>query len=171
MAALKVTISARELDPNVKYVPFRNEAVPFFPKPNPVKEVIVEPIKWKTEFLWKLAGFVLTSAVATMAFGDPTLAAGTMEAETLKTSQELNVMFDMFAKLLVAVGVGSSGVLLSAAGLYRMIRKDKESRDWTTDIIKGLVQVLLAGPTVMLLVYIATLLFGGSSWFVTPFLR
>ena len=168
MGTVKLKISARELDPNVKYIPFRYEptAQPFFPDTTP-KEVNVPQNKWNPEFAWKVAGFVLMSALTIV---EPAFANG-IDTETMQTAKEIDQIFSLFTKLLVLVGVGSAGVLLSAAGLYRMIRKEKEAKEWSTDIIKGLVQVLLAGPTVMLLVYIATLLFGSSSWFVAPLFR
>lgn len=59
----------------------------------------------------------------------------------------------------VAIGVAISGSLLAMAGVYRMFRKRKEAEEWTTDIIKGLVQVLIAVPTVYALFHLAQIVF------------
>ena len=166
MATMKVKISARNLDPLCNYKPFVDESVEpaFFTDEIPNQEVIPKKLI-NPAILWKTATFAFASALMIM---EPTLANTSMEVETMKTAQELSSIFNMFAKLLAAAGVGCAGVLLSGAGLYRMFKKNKEAMDWSSDIIKGLTQVLIASPTVMLLVYIATLLFGNSSWFVSP---
>lgn len=59
----------------------------------------------------------------------------------------------------VAVGVALAGSLLALAGVYRMLRKKREAEEWTTDIIKGLVQVLIAIPVVYSLFYLAQMVF------------
>ena len=59
----------------------------------------------------------------------------------------------------VAIGVAIASSLLAIAGVYRMLRKRKEAEEWTVDIIKGLVQVLIAIPLVYSLFYLAQLIF------------
>lgn len=59
----------------------------------------------------------------------------------------------------VAIGVAIAGSLLAIAGVYRMLRKRDEAQEWTTDIIKGLVQVLIAIPIVYSLFYLAQIVF------------
>lgn len=59
----------------------------------------------------------------------------------------------------VAIGIAIAGSLLALAGVYRMLRKRKEAEEWTTDIIKGLVQVLIAIPVVYSLFYLAQIVF------------
>ena len=63
------------------------------------------------------------------------------------------------ALMTVAAGVALAGALLAVAGVYRMLRKRKEAEDWTTDIIKGLVQVLIAVPIVYTLFHLAQIVF------------
>lgn len=63
------------------------------------------------------------------------------------------------ALMTVAIGVAISGALLVTAGVYRMFRKRKEAEEWTTDIVKGLVQVLIAIPTVYALFHLAQIVF------------
>lgn len=63
------------------------------------------------------------------------------------------------ALITVAAGVAISMITLAAAGIYRMFRKRDKSIEWTEDIVKGLIQVLIAIPTVVALFYLAQLIF------------
>ncbi len=63
------------------------------------------------------------------------------------------------ALITVSIGVAISMTLLTIAGMYRMFRKRRESIEWTNDIIRGLVQTLIAIPTVYILYYLSQLLF------------
>lgn len=60
-------------------------------------------------------------------------------------------------------------LLLIAAGTLRMFRRKKEASEWTTDIIKGFLQILIATPVIFLMYYIVTLLLGDFSMFLNPF--
>jgi hypothetical protein len=81
-------------------------------------------------------------------------------------------LLELLLKLLV-ISVGSAvvfaAILLVAAGVNRMLGKRKESSEWTIDIIKGLVQVMVSAPVVFLIYYVVSLLFSGSGWFISPF--
>lgn len=72
------------------------------------------------------------------------------------------------ALLAVSIGVAISGTLLATAGVYRMFRKREEAEEWTTDIIKGLVQVLIALPTVYALFHLAQIVFQALPALNTP---
>lgn len=81
-------------------------------------------------------------------------------------------LLDLMIKLLViSVGfaVTLAMILLVGAGVMKMFRQKKEADAWTVDIIKGLIQVLVAVPVVFLIYYIAISLFSGNGWFVSPF--
>lgn len=81
-------------------------------------------------------------------------------------------LLELLLKLLVII-VGSSvilaAILLVMAGVMRMLRKRKEATDWTVDIVKGLIQILIAVPIVFLIYYVANLIFADSGWFISPF--
>lgn len=81
-------------------------------------------------------------------------------------------LLDLLLKILV-IAVGASvilaAIMLVFAGVMRMFRKRKEANEWTVDIIKSLIQILVAVPVVFLIYYVSTLLFGGSGWHVNPF--
>lgn len=71
---------------------------------------------------------------------------------------------------MVAIAVVVCIGMLIAAGVLRALRKRKEASEWTVDIVKGLTQVILAAPLVFLIYFIATTLFSGTGWFISPFL-
>ncbi|AZV43700.1 hypothetical protein BAOM_3091 [Peribacillus asahii] len=62
-----------------------------------------------------------------------------------------------------------SVILLIAAGTLRQFRKKKEAMEWSTDIIKGFIQILIATPLIFLLYYVVTSMLGGFSMFLKPF--
>ena len=64
------------------------------------------------------------------------------------------------ALLIVALGVGLSMCMLAIVGIYLMItRKRKEALDWNSDIIKGVVQVLVSIPLVYALFQLSQMVF------------
>ncbi|PLR99625.1 hypothetical protein [Bacillus sp. T33-2] len=60
-------------------------------------------------------------------------------------------------------------LLLIAAGVMRQFRKKKEAAEWTTDIIKGFIQIIIATPLIFLMYYIVTKLLGNFDMFLNPF--
>jgi hypothetical protein len=71
-------------------------------------------------------------------------------------------------KISVGAGVILAAVLLAVNGIGKMLRINGMTQ-WAKDIIKGLVQVLVAVPVVFLIYYVANLLFSSNGWFVSPF--
>ena len=64
------------------------------------------------------------------------------------------------ALLVMAVGFGLSMSMFGIVGIYLMFsRKKKEVIEWNSDIIKGLVQVLVSIPLVYALFHIAQIVF------------
>lgn len=72
-------------------------------------------------------------------------------------------------KLALGGSVLLAVLLLIAAGALRMMRKKKEATEWTSDIIKGFVQILISTPVIFLLYYIVTSLLGNFQVFLNPF--
>lgn len=62
-----------------------------------------------------------------------------------------------------------AAILLVSAGVLRMFGKSEKAIAWVKDIIKGLVQILIATPIVFLIYYVVTLLFGDFTAFKSPF--
>jgi len=63
------------------------------------------------------------------------------------------------AAISVSAGIAMSMVMLGVAGILRMMNKRDMATNLTTDIIKGLVQVLVSVPTVLILFYLAQYMF------------
>jgi hypothetical protein len=72
--------------------------------------------------------------------------------------------------LTIAVGgaVFVAAIMLAVTGIAKMFRV-KGITQWTSDILKGLFQALAAIPVVFLIYYLATLLFKGNGWWISPF--
>jgi hypothetical protein len=69
----------------------------------------------------------------------------------------------------LGLSVALAMVLMISAGILRMLRQKEKAISWTTDIIKGLIQVLIAIPVVFLLYFIVTSLLGDFTIFTKPF--
>lgn len=99
--------------------------------------------------------------------------ASTLPTSTLpKTAEGIppELLTLLITLLTIAVGgaIFIAGIMLAVTGIGKMFRV-KGITQWTSDIIKGLVQALAAIPVVFLIYYLATLLFKGHGWFVSPF--
>lgn len=72
--------------------------------------------------------------------------------------------------IIVGAAIILSIIFLVLAGTMRFIpKRKKEASEWTVDIVKGLVQVLMAPAIVFLIYYLASKLFANSGWFISPF--
>jgi hypothetical protein len=71
-------------------------------------------------------------------------------------------------KISVGAAVILAAILLVANAIGRMFRVSGMTT-WAKDIIRGLVQVLIAVPLVFLIYYVANLLFSGNGWWISPF--
>lgn len=65
----------------------------------------------------------------------------------------------MLALITVSIGVAISMSMLAVAGIYRMFKRRDEATEWSVDIVKGLVQVLVAVPIVYVVFTIAQHMF------------
>ncbi len=98
-------------------------------------------------------------------------------AETIGTGAEIITPSEAtkFGLQLALIAVGASfgiaAIALVGAGVARMFRQKKMARDWTTDILKGLAQVVVAIPTVYLIFYLSLNLFGNLEDFVVTFFK
>jgi hypothetical protein len=162
----KLRVSARELDPTIKYIPFevseREEKVLFLSN-TLVEEVISAPPKQqqrKVKQLKKiLQGFLVIAGVSMLSAPAAMAAPAGLETNITLTPDSVMQWGLTVALISVSVGVALSMTMLTIAGIYRMFRKRKEAAEWTEDVIKGLVQVLVAVPTTYLLFYLAQAVF------------
>lgn len=111
-----------------------------------------------------LKGFVVVMGVGIQttpkAFAATSLTGAGTAAATNTITPAIVMQWGMTLALIsVSIGVALSMTLLTLAGVYRMLRKRQEAEEWTTDVIKGLVQVLVSIPVVYLLFYLAQVVF------------
>jgi hypothetical protein len=178
-----VTLCVKSPDPLVNYQlssPFvvKNEHISFnnvnFHLPTLLKEVKGLPKNKIEGYKRVIKTFIVTASSFLMlplkSMANTSIPTGTnlpTQAEGLPPE-----LLNMLIKLLV-ISVGSAvilaAILLVGAGIMKMFRKRKEANEWTVDIIKGLIQILVAAPVVFLIYYLASLLFSGSGWHVSPF--
>lgn len=112
----------------------------------------------------KLKKFLKTSlsalgagaGMSTRAFAATTTAIGATNPLTPAIVMKWGITIALIA---VAAGVALSMIMLAVAGIYRMFRKRDIATEWTTDIVKGLVQVLIAVPVVYVIYVLAQMLF------------
>jgi hypothetical protein len=167
-----LTVSARGLDPAVSYNrPFQKfdmgsiteERVLFLAstlKEEVIKGTTEQQLKNVKKLKKLLRGFAAVAAVglktAPKAFAAPPALAAGGTAITPAVVMQWGLTLALIS---VSVGVALAMIMLSVAGIYRMFRKRDIATEWSTDVIKGLVQVLIAVPTVYLLFYLAQLVF------------
>jgi hypothetical protein len=162
----ELRICARELDPAVKYIPFKaEEEKVLFLAENLMREVVESSPKQQSRKIKQLKkllqGFMVITG-ANMLLTPAAMAAPAAPAglESISLTPDTIMQWGLTIALLsVAVGVALSMVMLTIAGIYRMFRKRKEAQEWTEDVIKGLVQVLVAVPTTFLLFWLAQAMF------------
>ena len=141
------------------------EKVTFFLQ-NIEKEVINLP-KTKQKKLKKTLFAAYQTCLSLILFVKPAAAT----SHTLDTKLIPTDLLDTILQLeilAVVLGVALANITFVGAGIYRILRKEKISREWSVDIIKGLVQILIAPVFITTIIYIISLLFGNSEWFINP---
>jgi hypothetical protein len=178
-----LSLYAKNQDPLVKYNQFtpirvNQESISVnnvnFHIPTLVEEVKKTPRKKLKEYQ-KAIKLFLTTAATFPIFASRSMASGLNATPTSNLPHsaegippELLHLLIQLVVIIVAVGVIASIILLVVSGIGRMFRM-KGMTQWTTDIVKGLIQVMVAVPVVFMVYYLANLIFGGSGWWVSPF--
>ncbi|MDQ6600850.1 hypothetical protein [Bacillus salipaludis] len=130
------------------------------------KEVVSLPKKeqkvWKKKLL-----IAYQTCVSMLVLVKPAAAATPALSTNLIPTDLLQVILQL-EFLAVILGVGLAQLCFVGAGIYRILRKEKISKEWSVDIIKGLVQILIAPIVIMTITYIIYFLFGNSEWFINP---
>lgn len=161
-----LNISAKQLDPEVKYIPFKTNSRAF------TKREVEEVIRKGQAKFNKLGIYVSSFAIGIV---PNTIHAQTTE-NTANQSLTPQVMFEysMKAALIgLALSVGTTMVFFIASGIRRQLggeKNKKASKEWNTDIIKGFVQCLVAIPLVFALYYLGTTIFGQLDFSKNTFL-
>lgn len=181
---MKVNLCVREPKEFLNYVPFESMTVGNvnFHLPILLKEVKHLPKVRKKHFK-KIAVSFLTTLGSIVVLGSKSMANTLPPSSLNQTGQvttnlptgtmgippELSQFLSSSLLIMVSVAVVLCIGMLIAAGVLRALRKRKEASEWTVDIVKGLTQVILAAPIVFLIYFIATILFSGTGWFISPF--
>lgn len=171
---ISVNMSAKSFNSGVEYIPFKSimiknkemEDQTLFLVSTLHTEVINGSEKQQYKNIKKMKKFLKTSlSILGLMAGTATRAFAATAASGIDPLTPAIIMKwgITVALISVAVGVALSMTMLTLAGIFRMFRKRKEADMWTTDIIKGLVQVLISVPTVFLLYFLAQMLFSHLS--------
>lgn len=112
----------------------------------------------------------LTTATSFLALSSRSMAASLNQVPTIDNlgngiSPELWDAVKEILNLSVKAGIVLAILLLTAAAFCRMFGKKEKAIEWSNDIIRGLIQVLIAVPIVLLLYYVVTLFLNDFSIF------
>jgi hypothetical protein len=187
MVQMTWTLSAKDLDPKTKYIPFKKYdgvSSTDFLASNILKEVRQEKKKNLKKYA-KICTATIAASALLLALVHPTFAATlpghlAMAASGMPSPLPATVPNAILPKDIVKVGAYLIGISMSAssilavilaqlAGGYRMIRKGDEATKWTTDILKGYTQVILAPVVIGVIAFAVYLLFGSYDWFLKIF--
>lgn len=176
-----VNLYVKKPDPliNYHYVnPFIVENIKInninFHIPTLIKEVQQLPRKKLRKYQKVTQTFLATASsflilpLNSMASTLPTNATTSLPTEAVGIPPELMELMVTMLTIVVGGAVFIAAIMLSVTGIGKMFRV-KGITQWTSDILKGLFQALAAVPVVFIVYYLATLLFKGSGWHVTPF--
>lgn len=180
---VKVNLSVKKQDYLVKYNPFQPISVSDstiginnvnFHMQTLIEEVNQLPKKERSKIKQQILTFQATVAtflllpLKSMANTSTSVPVTSLPNSAEGIPPEIMDLLIGLLKISVAVGVVLAAILLVSAGIGKMFRM-KEASKWTQDIIRGLVQILLSVPVVFIIYYVASLIFKGSGWFVSPF--
>jgi hypothetical protein len=180
---LTLTISAKNLNQGVKYIPFQ----PQFNDINfinliPIKEVKTLNINEQKK-IKKIAKQFTITATSFLALILPTIASAATDISAIPVTIVDNPVEVTFPKeiislvkwvLTISVGIGVSQalIMLVMSGMIRMIpnpKLEKFVKEWNNAILRGFLQVIIAAPLILLIWFVANKLLGTSGWFISPF--
>lgn len=166
--SIKLTMSAKKLDPKVNYTHFANNH-PFIQQ-NQLEEVTRESVNVISK-----AGIFVSTLGASMI---PNIVSASTKETTITGSMiSPQAIFEWSLRIgLIGLGIsfGAGVVFLIASNILKMMggeKRKKKSKEWNTDIIKGFVQCLVAIPTIFALYYLATTIFGQLNFSNETFLN
>ncbi|SDD49928.1 hypothetical protein SAMN04487767_106243 [Bacillus wiedmannii] len=143
------------------------QKVPFLVK-NLKREVI--NCKKKKRYQWLelakrsvplLSSFLIYASPAAAQTVSKTAEAVLMPAEMIQI-----LLAILMSCIIIAVGIALVGSVL--AGVCRMFRKHKFAQEWSNDIIRGLIQVLLMPLAIFCIILLFHPMFGNLEWYIDP---
>ncbi|MGG3920393.1 hypothetical protein ABEV41_00335 [Geobacillus thermodenitrificans] len=175
-----LTISAKNLQEGVNYIPFRlkDNYKENFTYHSLIKEVRKLNTKEKKQIQKTAKQFILT-ATAFLPLIIPTItSAAPIETIPINTNQEVPFPAEIInlvkwvITLAVGIGVCQALIMLVMSGMLRMIpnaKIEKIVKEWNSAILRGFLQVVIAAPLILLIWFVANKLLGSSGWFISPF--
>ncbi|MFS1518525.1 hypothetical protein V1503_18990 [Bacillus sp. SCS-151] len=164
---IKLNLCVKRPEQGVNYIPYsKADTCSTFLIKNIQKEV-VKLNKRKKKIYKQICQTTIATSGFLFMLVRPVLAA-TGNPTTIMPSDIAKVGMYLIG-ICTAASVVLAILLTQLAGGYRMLRKGKEATEWTTDILKGLTQVLLAPVLIITITLVMILLFGNFEWFVKPF--
>jgi hypothetical protein len=191
-SAITVNLSAKKLEPNVEYNKFKpintkdenkllinNQA---FQLQN-IQEEVKHLSKQQRRKYLKIAKATLLTSASILMLVNPLFASAQVPTAVMATASlvvgtptpDMIMPEDVMKVGLYLIGITAvlaliiSILFFQASGIYRMMRKSKEATEWQTDIIKGLATTIIAPVLMVLVAFMAYLLFQGLPFFAKPF--
>jgi hypothetical protein len=187
-SAIVLRISARNLEPDVKYNHFKpinskEENKPLLDQSvfhmQNIQEEVKQLNKQQKKKYLKIAKATLLTSLSIYMLVDPLLASAQVPTAVMATASlvtsapapEMITPSDIVKVGLILIGLTAiSGIVLSiilyqVSGAYRMLRNSKEATDWQVDIRKGLSDILIAPVIILTIAMMAFLLFAGLPFF------
>ncbi|MGG3890347.1 hypothetical protein [Metabacillus fastidiosus] len=173
MNQMKLNLSAKLLDQEINYNPFKqinlnnkDDKLDFLIQ-NIEREVKTLKKKEKKQFL-KTAKATLIVSLSSLMIVNPTLATTTQTVEQVMPTDIMKIGMYLIG-ICVTAGTVMAIILSQLSGGYRMLNKAKEATEWSTNIMKGYVQILLAPVLIITIALLAHLLFSNLPYFVKAF--
>lgn len=174
MQAIQVNLCVKEPKSFLNYhlSSFKVDSIVNFP--NQILEEVRNLSKKEKREYSKIAKSFLMTSMSFLTLSSKSMA-NTLNAPQTQQTIVSGIPTDFISPIMELIGmaIGASlalsVILLIAAGIMRQFRKKKESIEWSNDIIRGFLQILVATPVIFLLYYLTTLLLGNFTEFLKPF--
>jgi hypothetical protein len=183
-SGITLNLSARNLTPNVNYNQFNKVQINLKDNGNNQSVFTLQNIqkeanclnKQKRKKYLKIAKVTLLTSLSIYMLVNPLLASAQIpQAITVATTPDMILPEDILKAGMYLIGLTAalalviSIIFFQASGIYRMMRRSKEAIEWQTDIIKGLATAIIAPVLMVVIAFMAYLLFQGLPFFAKPF--
>lgn len=183
---MKLTISARNLQEGVNYIPFKQEIkketsyinINHFPLKQIEKEVKNLSLNQKKKIMKISKKFILTAS-SILALTLPTIVSATAQIDIPTNAipqatfpKEIIELVKWILVTTVGIGVSQALIMIVLSAMVRMIPNDKAKtfvQKWNDAILRGFLQVIIGAPIIFFIWYLANKILGNSEWFISPF--
>ena len=178
-----LNVSAKKLDPEVKYIPF-NMATQELPKPFLAHQNLLEEVKTKKDRKKAVRILIRVAAVSLsiLTMVDPTFAMAQISTEAIEVMSNSNQpaleimpndILELCKWLLRITMMATFGIALImsvlASSLGYLKGRTNEAFKWVADIVKSFTMAIAAPMIIVMIALAAFLLFGSSEFFIKLF--